>query len=126
MVRAGRPHDSRRAAALRGPFMKKILIGVGAFIALLLVIAVAIPLFIDADKFRPRVEQEASAALGRKVTVGHLSLSILRGAVVADDVKIADDPKFSTQPFLTAKALRIGAEIWPLITSKEMKINSVR
>jgi AsmA protein len=106
--------------------MKKVLIGLGVFIALFVVIAVAVPLFIDADRFRPRVEQEASAALGRKVTVGHLNLSILRGAVVADDVKIADDTKFSSQPFLTAKALRIGAEIWPLITSKEMKISSVR
>jgi AsmA protein len=105
--------------------MKKLLIGIGVTIAVLVIIAVAIPLFIDADKFRPRVEQEASAALGRKVTVGHLSLSILRGSVIAEDVQIADDPRFSSHPFLQAKALRIGAELMPLITSKEIKINSI-
>src|SRR5262249_16431673 len=57
---------------------------------------------------------------------GKLDLSVLRGSVIAKDVQIADDPRFSQQPFVQAKALSIGAEVWPLITSKELKINSVR
>jgi AsmA protein len=106
--------------------VKKALIVAGAVVGLLLVIAVAIPFFVDADKFRPRVESEASTALGRTVKIGHLDFSLLRGSVIARDVQIADDPKFSQQPFVQAKALSIGAEVWPLITSKELKINSVR
>jgi AsmA protein len=106
--------------------VKKVLIIAGAILGVLIVIAAAIPFFVDADKFRPRVEAEASAALGRQVKIGTLDFSLLRGAVVAHDVEIADDPKFSKQPFVQAKALSIGAEIWPLITSKELKINSVR
>jgi AsmA protein len=106
--------------------MKKILIGISVVVVLLLVIAVAIPFFVDANKFRPRVEQEASAALGRKVSIGHLSLSILRGSVIAKDVQVSDDPKFSNQPFMQAKSLSIGAELMPLVLRKEMKINSIR
>jgi AsmA protein len=110
--------------------MKKALIIVGAIMGALLVVAIAVPFFVDADRFRPRVEQEASAALGRQVKIGHLDFSLIRGAVIAQDVQIAEDPKFESrsgsQPFVRAKALHIGAEIMPLITNKELKINSVR
>jgi AsmA protein len=106
--------------------VKKALIIVGAVVGVLIVVAAAIPFFVDADKFRPRVESEASAALGRTVKIGHLDFSLLRGAVVAQDVQVSDDPKFSQQPFVQAKSLSIGAEVWPLIMSKELKINSVR
>ena len=106
--------------------MKKALIIVGAIVGVLIIIAAAVPFFVDADKFRPRVEAEASAALGRTVKIGHLDFSLLRGAVVAKDVQVADDPRFSQQAFVQAKALSIGAEVWPLIARKELQINSIR
>jgi AsmA protein len=106
--------------------VKKALIIVGAIVGVLIIIAAAVPFFVDADKFRPRVETEASAALGRTVKIGHLDFSLLRGAVVAKDVQVADDPRFSQQAFVQAKALSIGAEVWPLIARKELQINSIR
>src|SRR4051794_25732714 len=66
-----------------------------------------------------------SAALGRKVQVGELGLSIFSGSVSATDLSIADDQKFSSKPFLTAKSLRIGVELWPLIISRSLKIKSL-
>ena len=42
------------------------------------------------------------------------------------DVQVADDPRFSQQAFVQAKALSIGAEVWPLIARKELQINSIR
>lgn len=105
--------------------MKKALIIAGAVFGVLLLIAVAIPLIVDANQFKPRVESEASAALGRKVTIGNLELSILRGAVVARDLQIADDAKFSSNPFVTAKELRVGAELMPLIMRRELKITGI-
>src|SRR5215510_10038337 len=80
---------------------RNIAIGVVAFIALLLVL----PLFINVNSFRPRIESELSNTLGRKVEVGDLSLSILRGSVSAANIRIADDPVLSKSPFLTAKSL---------------------
>src|SRR5262245_15617268 len=105
--------------------MKKIYrnlaIGVAAFIALLLVL----PLFINVNSFRPRIESELSNTLGRKVEVGDLSLSILRGSVSAANIRIADDPAFSKSPFLSAKSLKIGVELMPLIFSKQLNITGI-
>ena len=105
--------------------MKKIYrnigIGVAAFIALLLLL----PLLINVNSFRPRIESELSSALGRKVELGDLSLSILRGSVSAANIRIADDAAFSKAPFLTAKSLRIGVELMPLIFSKQLNITGI-
>ena len=50
---------------------------VGGIILLLL----AVPLFVNVDGFRPRVEAELSTALGREVKIGKLSFSMLAGCV---------------------------------------------
>jgi AsmA protein len=67
------------------------------------------------DSFRLKIESELSNALGRKAHVGDLSLSIMRGRVSAANISIADDPAFSKAPFLTAKSLKIGVELMPLL-----------
>ena len=55
-------------------------------IGVLILIVIAIPFFIDANAFRPKLESELSDALGRPVKVGTLSLSLFSGAVKADDI----------------------------------------
>jgi len=80
--------------------MKRILkIGAIAF-AILLVILIALPLLINVNSFRPKIESELMSALGRQVTMGNLSLSILSGSVVADNIAIADDPYSASPPSL--------------------------
>lgn len=105
----------------RKRIIRYVLIAVGVIIVILL----ALPLFINANSFRPTVEARLSAALGRKVQVGDLSMSIFSGSLVAKNLSIADDPGFSSNPFLTAKALRVGVEVWPLITSKALHITGL-
>lgn len=81
-------------------------------IAALALAAISIaPLFIHADTFRPTLESDLSAALNRKVALGHLSLSLWTGSLVADDLSIADDPRFSSAPLLQAKSLYIGIRL---------------
>ncbi len=104
--------------------MKKILITIGVIIGVLILVAVALPFLIDANQFRPRVEAEASKALGREVKVGDLSLSIFSGGVKAQDLAIAENPNFGKEPFLTAKSMAIGVELMPLITSRKLNIES--
>src|SRR5436853_7918251 len=104
---------------------RQILIGIGLIIGLLIVIVVAVQFFIDANQFRPKAESEASAALGRQVTIGSLDLSLLHGGVVANNVTVADDPAFSRTSFLNAKSLKIGVEMWPLITSRQVHVTSL-
>jgi len=101
--------------------LRYILIGVGVLIVLL----VAAPFFIPVNQFKPTIEEKATAALGRKVQLGNLSLSLIHGALTAQDLSIGDDPKFSPSPFLTAKSLSVGVEIMPLIFSKQLNVTNI-
>jgi AsmA protein len=94
-------------------------------LVVLFLIVVTLPFLIPVNQFRPTIEQKASAALGRKVEVGNLSLSLLSGSLGADNLAIADDPKFSSTPFLTAKSVKVGVEIMPLIFSKTLNVTNV-
>lgn len=97
----------------------------GIAIAVILVLLIALPFLINVNSFRPKIESEASTALGRQVTVGNLSLSILSGGVRADDIAIADDPAFGKSPFVTAKSLKVGVELMPLIFSKQLNVTDI-
>ena len=81
-----------------------------------------IPLFVNANTFRPAVEKQLTSALGRSVQVGGLSLSVFSGSMLSKDLRVADDPNFSTRPFLTAKALRIGVSLRALVLSHKLEL----
>jgi AsmA protein len=57
--------------------------------------------------------------------VGNLSLSLFTGSLAADNLAIADDPKFSKSPFLTAKSIKVGVELVPLILHKDLNITNI-
>src|SRR5579859_7759666 len=99
----------------------KVAIGVAAGLILLVIL---IPLFVNADTFRPTVEDQLSTLLGRKVTFDHLSFSLFSGSLVAQTITIADDPSFSNSPFLQAKKLNIGVEVMPLLFSRQVHITN--
>ena len=105
--------------------MKRILIILSALVALLLAAVVAAPFFIDPNRFRPMLEARLTQALARDVKLGDLKLSLLSGAVTANDLSIADDPAYSRAPFVTAKQLAIAVELWPLITSRQLHVTGL-
>ena len=105
--------------------MKRALKWIAIIIAALIVVALALPFVIDVNTFRPQIESQLTNALGRKVTVGNLKLSILSGSLAADDIAIADDPAFSNAPFIRAKALKVGVEMMPLIFSKQLHVTEL-
>jgi AsmA protein len=101
---------------------RTLLIVLGSIVALVLIIGLCIPLFLNADTFRTRIETALTTSLGRKVMLGKLDLSVLTGNLVAENATLADDPAFSTQPFLEASKVKIGIEMFPLIFSREIHI----
>ncbi len=94
-----------------GRMTRFALIAVGAVVALVVLVAVCLPLFLNADSFRARIESTLTKSLGRKVTIGKLDLSVWSGGLVATNATVADDPAFSTQPFIQADSVKIGVEI---------------
>src|SRR5512146_3482300 len=105
--------------------MKKALIIIGIVIVVLVAVAVAIPFFINVNQFRPTVEAQLTTALGRQVKIGDLSLSLLKGQLGASNITIADDPAFSRNPFVQARALDISVEIMPLIFNRAVHVESL-
>jgi AsmA protein len=105
--------------------MKRTLRIVAIVVVVLILIVVIAPFLIPVDKFRPTIEEKASQALGRKVELGNLSLSLISGSLAAESISIGDDSKFSTSPFLTAKSLKVGVEIMPLIFSKTLNVTGI-
>ena len=104
-----------------GSKLRVVLIVAGVLVVLILIV----PFLIPVNQFRPTIEEKASAALGRKVQLGDLSLSLLSGSLSAENLSIGDDPKFSSAPFLTARSLKVGVELIPLIFSKTLNITGV-
>jgi AsmA protein len=97
----------------------------GIVVAVLIVIAIAVPLLVNVNSFRPQIESTLGTTLGRPVKVGNLSLGIFSGSVGADQLSIADDPKFSSAPFIQAKSLQVGVELMPLIFSKQLNVTKI-
>src|SRR5581483_9001499 len=97
----------------------------GIVVAILIVIILVLPFLIDVNAFRPRIESELTNALGRKVTVGNLGLSLISGSLTADNIAIADDPSFSNSPFIQAQKLNVGVEMIPLIFSKTLHVTDL-
>ena len=106
--------------------MKKHWIKVAIAAVVLVVVAVMlIPFLVNADTFRPKLQDQLSSALGRKISLGHLSLSLLSGSLVAEDISIADDPTFSASPFLEARSLYVGVELKPLLFERQIRITNL-
>jgi AsmA protein len=98
---------------------------IGIAVAVLIVIIIALPFLVNVNNFRPEIESNLSSALGRPVKIGDLSLALFSGSVEANQLSIADDPKFSTSPFIQAKSLRVGVELMPLIFSKQLNVTDL-
>lgn len=103
---------------------RKPLLIVGGIVVLLFLIILALPFFINVNQFKPTLETKLGVAMGRKVGIGDIGLSIISGSVTVKDVSVADDPAFSNSPFLTAKSLDVGVEMMPLIFSRQLNISS--
>src|SRR5882724_11293920 len=102
--------------------MKRLIVISGIVVAVILLVVVLVPLFINVDSFRPDLETKLSAALNREVHIGKLDASIFSGGASATAISITDDPAFNKGPFLQASSVSIGLELMPLIFSKQFKV----
>jgi AsmA protein len=105
--------------------MKRVLVAVAIVVAILVLAAVALPFFFNANEFRPLLESKLSKVLGRQVKLGELKLSLLSGGITATDLSIADDPKFGPGAFLSAQSLTIGVDLQTLIFARKLHVNRI-
>ncbi|WP_263385702.1 AsmA family protein [Granulicella arctica] len=96
----------------------------GAILLLLVIAVFSIPIFLNTDSFRARIETTLSKSLGRKLTIAKLDLALWSGSLVASGVTVADDLAFSAQPFIRADTVKIGVQVFPLLLHKQVLIRS--
>lgn len=104
--------------------MRKLLLAAGALIAALILIAGGLLLFVDVNQYRGVIQDRLESALGRKVTLGAMSLRLFPLAIAVRDVAIAGDPAFP-KPVLSARELFVRVAMLPLF-SKRIEVESVR
>ncbi len=103
--------------------MRKWMI-VGTVLIFLSVIVVLALLSVNSliNRNRDYLVNQAEQALGRKVSVGKVGISLWNGiGVRLNDFSLSDDASFSSGDFIRAKDLQINLKIMPLL-SKEIEI----
>jgi uncharacterized protein involved in outer membrane biogenesis len=110
--RAGRPRTRRVGWTVAG---------------ILVVSIVLLAIFWDWNWFRPLVEAQASAALGRPVTIGHFDLQPGRHTVaIADDVEIANPQGFPlAKPFARIDRLALTLDVMAYIHGRNIVLPAI-
>jgi len=110
--------------------MKIIKIIFFTLLALSLISGTCIFIFLqifDTDQYLPTITKKASLALGRPVSIGHLSLGLsLRGITLdAGPLTVADDTVFTAQPFILVDRARISLDLRSLVLQRKIHISNI-
>ena len=95
----------------------KWLVGIGAVVVLLLVVAaIALPRLVDTPRVQAMIAGSASQAIGRPVKFESLSVALFPlPAVELHKLEVAEDPQFGTTPFITLETGRLHLKLRPLL-----------
>ncbi|HZS03889.1 MAG TPA: AsmA family protein, partial [Blastocatellia bacterium] len=94
--------------------MRKVIVGLGIFIILIVVAGLLAPSFIDVNHYRPQIESKLRERLGRNVSLGPMHLRIIPLGFRVQNAVIADDPNFNrSKPFAQVQTLSVSPEILP-------------
>jgi hypothetical protein len=73
----------------------------------LIILAIVLPPFINVNRYRARIADVTSNALGRPVSIGAISLNLLpQPGFTLENFVVGDDPAFSSEPILRADEVR--------------------
>ena len=100
--------------------MRRILIFAGAGLGVLLILLVTLPFFIPSSVYKTQIEQAATDALGREVSIsGNARISIFPGiSASVEDVSVANPEGFEAEHMVEAGALRGSVRLWPLLSRR--------
>ena len=99
--------------------MKKVLIGLGGLILLVIIAAIALPMFIPASVLEERIERAASEALGREVTIdGAPKISIIPTEATVKGLTVANAEGFSAPHLAQVEEADIGVKLIPLLSKR--------
>ena len=105
--------------------MRRMAIALGIFVIILVGAVLIFAATFDVNRYRGRIQTELEKRLGRPVTLGQMHLGLFPPRFRAQDVIIADDPRFSRDvPFVKAGEVDVSVQLLPLLR-KQMEIDSL-
>ncbi len=98
----------------------KWLVGIGAVVVLLLVVAaIALPRLVDTPRVQAMIASSAAQAIGRPVKFESLSVGLFPlPSIELHKLEVAEDPQFGTAPFLVLETGRIYLKLRPLLSGR--------
>src|SRR3989442_5853119 len=106
--------------------MRRVIMGVGILVVLLVIAGLVAPAFINVNQYRPLIESKLQDRLGRQVSLGPMRLSLIPLGFRVQNAVIADDAKFNSgRSFAQVQTLSVRPELLPLLR-REVEIKSVQ
>ena len=99
--------------------MMKVLLGIGAFIILLVILVILLPFIVDLNQYQAHYRPIIEEALQRKIELKDIRLTIFpRLGVRIAGFAVLDDPTFSSDPFASLTSLDVGVRLRPLLSKR--------
>src|ERR1044072_6695903 len=95
----------------------KLLIIIGSIFAILLIAAIAIPLLVDVDKFRPQIVKAVNDKINGELSLGKISLSML-GCIKVRIESVSLKLNGVQKPLVSTNSAYLEVPIFPLITMR--------
>src|SRR5262245_44004989 len=105
--------------------MRKVAIGIGVLVLLIIGIALISPQFVDVNHYRPQIEAKLRQHLGRDVSLGPMRVSLLPLAFRVENATIGEDARYGSQPFAKVQTLYVSPKLLPLL-HRQLEIKSLQ
>lgn len=94
------------------------IIALGGTVALLILILLILPIFVDADKFKPILEKKVTEMTGRSFSIGgKVDVSFFPFAGLSfSDLHLGNPKGFSEKDFITVKSFDVRVKLLPLLS----------
>lgn len=100
---------------------------VGGFIALVVVAAIALPLLVNPNRYKPQAQVAVRDATGRELRIdGDIKLTIFPWlGLSVSDVTLGNAKGFGPEPFAQVKEMNVGVRLLPLL-HRQVQVGTIR
>lgn len=99
--------------------MKKLLLGIGVLLALVVIAALVVPMLIPASVYEEQIEKRASETLGRQVTIeGAPAITVFPTRAKVQGLMVANAEGFDAPHLVAVDEADIGVKLIPLLSGR--------
>lgn len=106
--------------------LKVILITLGGLLGLIVIAAIALPLFFDPNNYRSKASDYVQKEYGRTLQIGDVKLSVFPWLrVKLSDVKMDNAKGFGQENFAEVGMLSVGVKLLPLVLDRKIEASTI-